>query len=141
MKERYWLTPPDLYKQLDNEFHFNFDPCPHPRPDGFDGLKVEWGSSNYVNPPFNSSTVPWGRKCIEEAKLGKTVVYMKPAWAEIHDLVEAGAALRALGRVKWVSIESGRTQRRPSFKIIGYVFNPPGPKPSFIMNNKGGEGL
>lgn len=36
--KHYWLTPPDLYKQLDEEFHFNFDPCPWPLPDGFDGL-------------------------------------------------------------------------------------------------------
>ena len=27
---QYWLTPPDLFKKLDDEFHFNFDPCPYP---------------------------------------------------------------------------------------------------------------
>ncbi len=24
----YWLTPPQLFKALDEEFHFDFDPCP-----------------------------------------------------------------------------------------------------------------
>ena len=24
----YWLTPPELYQELDAEFHFDFDPCP-----------------------------------------------------------------------------------------------------------------
>lgn len=37
----YWITPPDMYAALDNEFHFDFDAAPHPRPDGFDGLTAE----------------------------------------------------------------------------------------------------
>lgn len=49
--KHYWLTPPDLYAQLDAEFHFDFDPCPFPKPDDFDGLTCEWGQRNYVNPP------------------------------------------------------------------------------------------
>ena len=32
-------TPTDLYEQLDQEFHFDFDPCP-PNPD-FNGLEIE----------------------------------------------------------------------------------------------------
>lgn len=42
-KKHYWLTPPELYKKLDDEFHFDFDPCPFPLPAGFDGLTCEWG--------------------------------------------------------------------------------------------------
>src|SRR3546814_11981679 len=41
--KHYWLTPPDLYAALDAEFHFDFDPCPYPKPEGFDGLTFEWG--------------------------------------------------------------------------------------------------
>lgn len=52
--KHYWLTPPELYAELDAEFAFTFDPCPYPLPAGFDGLTCEWGSSNYVNPPFGS---------------------------------------------------------------------------------------
>jgi len=47
--KHYWLTPPDLYAKLDAEFHFDFDPCPYPLPDGFDGLTCEWGQSSYSN--------------------------------------------------------------------------------------------
>ncbi len=36
-----WETPDALYKELDDEFHFDFDPCPH-NPT-FDGLSIEWG--------------------------------------------------------------------------------------------------
>src|SRR4051812_27328788 len=43
--KHYWLTPPDLYARLDAEFRFDFDPCPYPVPDGFDGLTCEWGQS------------------------------------------------------------------------------------------------
>ena len=46
--KHYWLTPPDLYAQLDAEFHFDFDPCPFPKPADFDGLTCEWGQSFYV---------------------------------------------------------------------------------------------
>ncbi len=52
--KHYWLTPPELYNQLDAEFSFTFDPCPYPKPDDFDGLTCEWGASSYVNPPFGS---------------------------------------------------------------------------------------
>lgn len=46
--KHYWLTPPDLYAQLDAEFGFDFDPCPFPKPVDFDGLTCEWGQSFYV---------------------------------------------------------------------------------------------
>ena len=46
--KHYWLTPPALYAELNAEFHFDFDPCPYPLPDGFDGLTCEWGQRNYV---------------------------------------------------------------------------------------------
>ena len=36
-----WATPTDLYEQLNNEFNFDFDPCPLFA--DFDGLKSEWG--------------------------------------------------------------------------------------------------
>ena len=38
--KRYWATPPEMMAALNAEFAFDYDPCPHPRPDGFDGLAV-----------------------------------------------------------------------------------------------------
>jgi hypothetical protein len=74
--KHYWLTPPELMNELNDEFAFDFDPCPFPKPEGFDGLTCEWGSSNYVNPPFGSivhqgkkkGPTAWARKAIAENK-------------------------------------------------------------------------
>ena len=50
--KHYWLTPPKLMGELQAEFAFDFDPCPFPKPENFDGLTCEWGASSYANPPF-----------------------------------------------------------------------------------------
>jgi hypothetical protein len=110
-KKRYWLTPPDLYAKLDAEFHFDFDPCPHPVPEDFDGLLLPWGRRNWVNPPFNGRMAIWSRKAIWEARLGKLVVMIWPTYLghEIERLGNAGAEIRYVGRVPWVAIEDGST--------------------------------
>ena len=113
--KHYWLTPPALYKQFDDEFGFDFDPCPYPKPDDFNGLTCDWGQSNWVNPPFGSIIVDgkkkgptaWARKAIEEHKKGKDVVLVYPIDKWIHYLLEAGAEFRSLGDVKWCATEDG----------------------------------
>src|ERR1035437_9966958 len=115
-KKHFWLTPPDLYTRLDAEFHFDFDPCPYPLPDGFDGLTCEWGSSNYVNPPFGSiihdgrKTGPtaWVRKAIKEREKGRLVVFVFPfdKW-KLMLLDAIGSEVRNLGDVRWLAIEDG----------------------------------
>ncbi len=58
-----WSTPPDFYKKLDDEFHFDFDPCPiNPT---FDGLNVKWGGCNYMNPPYGREIGKWVKKASE----------------------------------------------------------------------------
>ena len=74
-------TPEDLYGLLDEEFRFDFDPCPFV-PEGeqpaVDGLSVAWGRSTFVNPPF-SCIRPWVEKAVREAREGKTVVMLVTA--------------------------------------------------------------
>lgn len=111
--KHYWLTPPDLYARLDAEHHFDFDPCPYPLPEGFDGLTTEWGQSNYVNPPFGTifhdgrkkGPTAWVRKALEEAEKGKRVVLVYPIDKWILMLLAAGARVSNLGDVRWHSIE------------------------------------
>jgi hypothetical protein len=131
--KHYWLTPPDLYAALyaalDAEFHFDFDPCPYPLPDGFDGLTCDWGQSNYVNPPFGSilhegrmkGATAWVRKAIAEHRKGKTVVLVYPIDKWVLMLLAEGqvnqdrakmyglpySEVRNLGDVKWLAIEDG----------------------------------
>lgn len=98
----HWETPDWLYKQLDDEFHFDFDPCPL-RAD-FDGLAVEWGRSNFVNPPYNRVDKPkFIQKAYDEWLKYKTCVLLIPAatgTAQFHDLILPNAEVRFLrGRV------------------------------------------
>ncbi|MDE1854675.1 MAG: hypothetical protein KGI38_13235, partial [Thaumarchaeota archaeon] len=105
---RYWLTPPDLYERLNAEFHFDFDPCGYPGEFGKNGLWDEWGLSSYVNPPFrkkDGSPTAFVRKAIEENRKGKLVVLTLPTQSYVNLLLEAGAELRSLGRVKWLEVE------------------------------------
>ncbi len=113
--KHYWLTPPELLASLYEEFGFDYDACPYPKPDTFDGLTGEWGQSTYVNPPFGSiihegkkkGPTAWARKAILEHQKGKDVVLVFPTDKWIHYLIKAGAELRSLGDVRWHSIEDG----------------------------------
>jgi len=107
---------PDLYARLDAEFHFDFDPCPYPLPEGFDGLTCDWGRRNYVNPPFGSimhngkrkGATAWVRKAIAEHAKGKLVVMVYPLdkWV-LMMLTTMGSLVRNLGDVRWHAIEDG----------------------------------
>jgi hypothetical protein len=100
---------------LDAEFHFDFDPCPYPRPFGFDGLTSSWGNSNYCNPPFLMADEMYQRgmtafvhKAIEEHKQGKTVVLILPTKHFVNLLLEAGAEVRSAGRIPWLDTSTGK---------------------------------
>lgn len=135
--KHYWITPNIVYDPLNDEFHFDFDPCPYPRPDDFDGLKVEWGKSNYVNPPFggveyideNGKTkkrgaTAWARKCIEEFKKGKRVVMVYPIDKWVLMLLDAGAKVRNLGDVKWEAIEDRNAHKGTGRHIACFILDP-----------------
>ena len=131
--KHYWLTPPGLFAALDAEFNFDFDPCPHPLPDGFDGLTCEWGQSNYVNPPFGSiihqgkkkGPTAWVRKAIVEQKKGKRVVLVYPVDKWVLMLLSAiGTEVRNLGDVRWHSIEDGKPGKGTGRHIAAFVLEP-----------------
>jgi len=127
--KHYWLTPPEIYEPLQKEFNFDFDPCPYPKPESFDGLTSEWGKSNYVNPPFGSiihqgkkkGPTAWARKAIEEHKKGKSVVLVYPIDKWILMLLQEGAEVRNLGDVKWLAIEDGSQGKGTGRHIAAFV--------------------
>jgi hypothetical protein len=130
--KHYWLTPHKLYRELQSEFQFDFDPCPYPKPPGFDGLSCEWGKSNYVNPPFGSiihdgkKTGPtaWARKAIGEYRKGKRVVFVYPLDRWVLMMLTAGAQVRNLGDVHWLAIEDGSTGTGTGRHIAAFILEP-----------------
>lgn len=130
-QKHYWLTPPELLEQLQSRFNFNFDACPFPKPDTFDGLTAEWGDVTYVNPPFGSiihegkkkGPTAWARKAIAEAKKGKRVVMVYPMDKWVLMLIKAGAQIENLGDVKWCATEDGTPGKGTGRHIAMFILN------------------
>lgn len=93
-----WATPKEFYNKLDEEFHFDFDPCPFNdgeiTPDK-DGLLIEWGKRNYINPPYSRKLKEaFVKKAIEESKKGKLCVMLLPVSTStvlFHDFIKPNA--------------------------------------------------
>ena len=91
-----WATPQDVYDKLDAEFHFDFDPCPlfHTQ----DGLVIEWGNRNFVNPPYSRKLKEaFIRKAYEESLNGKLSVMLLPVSTStkiFHEIIYPNAEIR-----------------------------------------------
>ena len=142
--KHYWLTPSDMYAALDAEFRFDFDPCPFPLPDGFDGLTCEWGKSSYANIPFGSivhngkkkGPTAWMRKAIAESKKGKRVVIVYPVDKWILMMLASGAKVRNLGDVRWCATEDGTQGKGTGRHIAAFILEPNEDAPA---ENQGAE--
>jgi hypothetical protein len=104
-----WQTPKAVYDELDREFNFDFDPCPH-NPT-FDGLSVSWGKSNFVNPPYGRKIVKWIKKGYEEYLKGKIVVFLIPSRTDTsywHEYIMKADEIRFIkGRLKFGGSKQG----------------------------------
>lgn len=107
-----YATPPELYNKLNERFNFDFDPCPYN--DGeiiADGLKIEWGQSNFVNPPYSQKLKEsFVLKAIEQQKKGKTSVFLIPVSTSTilfhnHILPNAKKIEFLKGRVKFGKLD------------------------------------
>lgn len=128
-QKHYWLMPPDKYNELNAEFHFDFDPCPFPRPEGFDGLTADWGRSNWVNPPFTGMAkepgkrkigpMAWARKALIERGKGNLSVLIFPIYQVrvISFLEDHNAEIRYYGKVIWLAVEDNTPNPAPSSSI------------------------
>ena len=90
-----WKTPSDFYDKLHDRFDFDFDPCPFMHDMSWDGLEVEWGQRNFVNPPYSRPNLErFVLKGIREAEKGKLCVFLIPASTDtrlFHDVIQPKA--------------------------------------------------
>lgn len=105
-----WATPADLYNALDVIYKFDFDPCP--LNSETDGLSVEWGERNFVNPPYNQKLKEaFVKKAIKEKNKGKLSVMLLPVSTStklFHEFIKPNAdKIEFLkGRVKFEGINT-----------------------------------
>lgn len=104
-----WATPESLYNALDEEFNFDFDPCPL-NPD-FDGLDIEWGERNYINPPYSRKLKEaFIKKAYQESLKNKLCVMLLPVSTStkiFHEVIYPNAEIRFLkGRVKFAGVNT-----------------------------------
>jgi phage N-6-adenine-methyltransferase len=105
-----WGTPIELFRQLDNEFHFNTDVCAvasnakcslyySPKQNG---LEQEWRGVCFMNPPYGRQIGKWVKKASESKA---TVVMLLPARTDtkwFHDYIYKKTEVRFIkGRLKF----------------------------------------
>ena len=124
-----WSTPEYIYNQVVKKGMF--DPCP--LGGSVDGLKTDWGPSNFVNPPY-SQLRKWIEKSITEHRKGKAVTLLIPARTDTKAfklLYEYGSNITFIyGRLRFseggpdpfpsMLVElNGRGATETRFKLIG----------------------
>jgi hypothetical protein len=101
-----WGTPPEFYKTLNEEFNFDFDPCPMNYI--ADGLSLSWGKRNFINPPYSRTLKEaFINKAYEESLKGKLCVLLLPVSTStriFHNLILPKAKeIRFIkGRIKFL---------------------------------------
>ena len=107
-----YATPPHFYKVLNDKYNFDFDPCPYNESEiKVDGLKIEWGKSNFINPPYSQKLKEeFVIKGIEESKKGKLCVFLIPVSTStklFHNYIKPNAKSIDFvkGRIKFGKID------------------------------------
>ena len=99
-----WSTPKDFYNKLNEEFDFDYDPCP--LRSELDNLNVNWGKRVFCNPPY-SNIKGFMEKAKIEIEKGNTefVVFLVPARTDtkwFHDYIYTKCEIRFIkGRLKF----------------------------------------
>lgn len=88
-----WETPHDLYAALNEEFGFDFDPCPlDGEEDGLTPLFCQWrGKRVFCNPPYGRRLGRWLKRGLEAA----IAVFLLPVRTDtqwFHEIVLPHAA-------------------------------------------------
>jgi len=110
-----WATPKKLYIELFDEFNFDFDPCPinteEITPEK-DGLLIEWGDRNFINPPYSRKLKDaFVIRAVEESQKGRLCVLLLPVSTStklFHEVIQPNAKeIRFIkGRVKFEGVNT-----------------------------------
>ena len=128
-----WATPPELYDELDKEFHFTLDVCASDwnaenktyYDSVTDGLKQKWSGVCWMNPPYGKVLNDWMKKAYEESKNGATVVCLVPSATDTawwHNYAMRGEIKFLRGRPRFQTKE-GTWQQTFSPSVI-IIFRP-----------------
>ena len=115
-----WETPPELFKDLDNEFKFTLDPCASKDNHKCDkyftkeenGLLQDWsGYKVFCNPPYGRTIAAWVEKAYMECQKENTLVVMLlPARTDtrwFHEFIYHKFEIRFIkGRLKFGSCKN-----------------------------------
>lgn len=119
-----WATPQNFFDRLNEEFHFELDVCADEKntkckkffTEEMDGLKMQWGGVNWMNPPYGREIGKWVKKASENP----LTVCLLPARTDtrwFHDYILGKAEIRFIkGRLKFG--DSKNSAPFPSMVVI-----------------------
>lgn len=120
-----WSTPSDVYSALNEEFRFNYDPCPIKGKLNWSdcGIHKSWsGKTCFVNPPY-SEVNTWVAKGFGSARdEGATVVMLLPSRTDtrwFHEYCTQGEIRFIKGRLKF-----GNSKNSAPFPSMIVIFKP-----------------
>jgi phage N-6-adenine-methyltransferase len=125
-----WETPPELFKQYDEKYHFDIDVCASPENTkckryftaAEDGLAQPWLGTCWMNPPYGRGVEPWIKKAYESAITGAIVVALLPARTDthwFHEYIWHKAEIEFLrGWVRFVMGEKSGPATFPSMIVV-----------------------
>lgn len=112
-----WQTPRELFDRLNKEFNFDTDVaasdlnhlCANYFTEENSGLLAEWGSVNFINPPFSNIT-PWVQWSKVQHELGKTNVMVLPSDTSVKWFKEAFDSCNEVrfisGRISFINADT-----------------------------------
>ncbi|XCH78309.1 MAG: DNA N-6-adenine-methyltransferase [Candidatus Dehalobacter alkaniphilus] len=135
-----WRTPEEVFKPLNDEFHFTLDAaatkestkCTKYYTPETDGLSASWeGETVFCNPPAQDLG-EWVCKCAKEGqKPGTTVVLLVPAKTDaayFHDYIADQSEIRFLKGRMIMTDGSGNSSGRPACGSLLAIYRGPAVK-------------
>lgn len=104
-----WETPVHIKDYIIKTYGEYFDPCPIRS--SFDGLSIEWGSVNYINPPYSRKLKEaFINKALEESKKGSVCILLIPANTDtkiFHNIIVPNGVVKLINkRIKFKGVNT-----------------------------------